>query len=259
VGVERRAAQLGWRHLAQAVGEEAQGALGGNGRVELAHRAGGGIARVDKGFLALGAGRDPGALPVVQRLEVVPAHIDLAADFEHGGCARRKPEGYLANRADVLRHVLAHLAIAARGCLHQYATLIAQAHGQAVKLELGHVVHRRIGVGQAERAPHAGVEILRAAGFGIGLGVDRQHRHGVTDRLETVEHLAANALRGRIRRQEFGVRGFKRLQFTEQPVVLGVGNLRRIERVVAVRVVVQLGAQFGSAYGQRGGFGRTLR
>jgi hypothetical protein len=51
--VAARPALLWRRDLAQAVGKEAQRPLRGDGRVELAHRTGGGIARVDEGLLAL--------------------------------------------------------------------------------------------------------------------------------------------------------------------------------------------------------------
>ncbi len=63
-----------------------------------------------------------------------------------------------AHGADVLRHVLAGLAVAARGGLHQHAVLVAQVDRQAVELEFGGVLHRRVGVGQLELAPHAGIE-----------------------------------------------------------------------------------------------------
>ena len=46
---------------------------------------------------------------------------------------------------------------------------------------------------------------------------------------------------------QFGVRGLDRLQLLEQAVVLGVGDLRRVEHVVAVRVALQLLAQLGRA------------
>ena len=49
----------------------------------------------------------------------------------------------LPDGAHVLRHVLAGLAVAARGGLHQHAVLVAQVDRQAVELELGVVVHRR--------------------------------------------------------------------------------------------------------------------
>ena len=61
-------------------------------------------------------------------------------------------------------------------------------------------------------------------------------------RLQAVEDGAAHALGGRIGRAQLGVRGFQRLQLLEQAVVLGVGQLGRIQRVVLVRGAVQCGA-----------------
>jgi len=43
------------------------------------------------------------------------------------------------------------------------------------------------------------------------------------------------------------MRGFDGLQLLEQPVVFGVGQLGRVERVVLVRGALQQGAQFGRA------------
>ena len=67
--------------LAPGIGKEAQRPLGGDGRIELAHRPGGGIARIGESLLALLL------LPLVQRQELLPLHEDLAAHFEH----RRQP------------------------------------------------------------------------------------------------------------------------------------------------------------------------
>ena len=75
-------------HLAHAIGKKAQRPLGGNGRVELAHGTGGGVARVDEGFLALVAMRNARALALVERLKIVAPHIDLAAHFQHLGHGR---------------------------------------------------------------------------------------------------------------------------------------------------------------------------
>ena len=69
--------------LAEPVSEEAERPLDRIACVELAHHAGGGIARIDEGLLALGAAFDELALPLVQGLEVVAAHEDLAAHLEH--------------------------------------------------------------------------------------------------------------------------------------------------------------------------------
>ena len=53
----------------------------------------------------------------------------------------------------------------------------------------------------------------------------------------------ADPLRGRIRGDALRVRLLKGNQFVEEGVVLGVGYFRRVEHVVAVIVVVELGAQ----------------
>ena len=63
------------------------------------------------------------------------------------------------------------------------------------------------------------------------------------DRQKAVEHRADHALGRRIVGDEFGVFGLDSLQFLEQPVVFGVGDLRVIEHVIAVRVTLQLFAK----------------
>jgi hypothetical protein len=59
-----------------------------------------------------------------------------------------------------------------------------------------------------------------------------------------VQRLATHALGRRVRRQQFGVRGFKRLQFPEQPVVLGIRNAGVVQHVVAMGMLVQNPVQF---------------
>jgi hypothetical protein len=54
------------------------------------------------------------------------------------------------------------------------------------------------------------------------------------------------------------MRGLDGLQFLEQPVVLRVRNLRRVEHVVPVGVVVQLRAQPGGAFRRRGYGGKQV-
>ena len=55
------------------------------------------------------------------------------------------------------------------------------------------------------------------------------------------------------------VRGLDRLKLLKQPVVFGVGDLRRVEHVVAVGVVVQLRAQVRGALRRRGLGGKQVR
>jgi hypothetical protein len=67
VRLEVGPALLRRRHLAPAIGEEAQRPLARDRRIELPHRAGGGIARIDEGLLVLRALGDLLALQLVQR------------------------------------------------------------------------------------------------------------------------------------------------------------------------------------------------
>jgi hypothetical protein len=60
-----------------------------------------------------------------------------------------------------------------------------------------------------------------------------------------IERLAADALGGRIGGDEFGMFGFERLQFAEQPVVFRIGNRRLVENVVGVVVALDFAAQRG--------------
>ena len=185
---------------------------------------------------------------------------------------RSQPQRNLPDGADVLRHVLTRLAVAARGGLHQHAVLVAQADGQAVELGFGHVVDGRAGQrglrGGAQRlgavagvgglqfgaallagqvVAHLFVELLGTGGRGVGLGADAEHGQRVAHRGEARQHRAAHALGGRIGRAQLGVRGFQRLQFLEQAVVLGVGQLGGIQRVVLVRGALDQAPQLGGA------------
>ena len=183
-------------YLAPGVGIETQRALHRDGRIELAQRTGGGVARVDKGFFVLRALGNLVALALVQCLEGIAPHIDLAAHFQHGRQRiATQAQRNLPNRAHVLRDVLTTLAIAARGGLHQHALLVAQVHGQTVKLELGGIFDRRLFRRQAQLLAHARVEGDHAAGLGIGLGADRQHRHRMMHRCKARQQLAQHTLR----------------------------------------------------------------
>jgi hypothetical protein len=149
----------------------------------------------------------------------------------------------LADGADVGSDLFAGFTIAPGGGLHQLAVFIAQAHGQAVKLQFTHVAHRWVGIGQAQLFADARVEGLGPAGFGVGFGADAEHGHAVHDLCKGVQHLPAHALGGRIGCQQLRVGRLQRLQLAKKTVVFGVRNFGRIERVISVRVVVQLGTQ----------------
>ena len=65
----------------------------------------------------------------------------------------------------------------------------------------------------------------------------------MANRRKPIQHLADHALGRRVGAAQFGVLGLDGLQVLEQAVVLGIRDLGRILDVVALGVVLQLGAQ----------------
>ena len=97
----------------------------------------------------------------------------------------------------ILGDVLAGLAVAARGGLHQAAVFVAQADRQAVELEFTEVVGF-FGWAQearaAQRIGHAAVEGFHVLGLeGIA---QRQHGHGVADAAKGRDRRRADTLGG---------------------------------------------------------------
>ena len=187
---------LFWRaDLTHPVSKKAQGTLRSNGRIELAHCASGRVARVDEGFLASFTLRNFAALALVERIKIIAAHVDLAANFQHRWCMVQL-ERNLPNRADIVCDLFALLAIAPCGRLHQHTLFIAQIHGQTVKFKFNHILHWRIRLGQTEFFANPCIKSLCPAGLGIRLGADAEHGHGVAYRSELRQRLASDALRG---------------------------------------------------------------
>ena len=164
-----------------------------------------------------------------------------------GGVDALQPLRDRADRAHGVRHVLAGLAVAARGGLLQHAALVAQVDRQAVELQLGRVPTGGASARQLERVAHRASNLQRAGFGGVGLGLDRQHRHRMPHRLEALAHRADHRCVGESGVSSSGCAASIACSSLEQPVVLGVGNLRLVEHVVPVRVVVQQLAQLGHA------------
>ena len=108
-------------HLAPGIGEESERPFRGDGRVELAQRAGGGVARIGEHRLA---GR---GLALVEGEKVGMAHIDFAADLADGGDAVAvELLRDLGDGADIGGDVLAFEAVAAGRAVDQEPALVAQ-------------------------------------------------------------------------------------------------------------------------------------
>ena len=229
----------------QKIGEENQPPVGDDGWLKRAQRSRGGVARIDEG-------RQSFALALlVQALEGGFGHHHFAAHLEclplrertFRSWSLRNAERHAADGADVRGDVFAGLAVAARQAHGEpsvavRAGLVTQRHAQAVELEFG-----RIFDGQsAGQFVHAAVPVGQLFG-GVGV-VEREHGPRVLRLFEALGRLAAHALRRRVGRDQLGMRRFKSLQFVHQRVVLGVGDLGRVENVVEMLVAAQFFAQF---------------
>ena len=87
-------------------------------RIEKLERAGAGVARIHKGLAAGLVKRG------VELNESVARHENLAANLKRFGSVLRKRLGNRTYRADILRHVVADLAVAARRGPDENATLV---------------------------------------------------------------------------------------------------------------------------------------
>ena len=197
-----------------AIGEQPQPALGTQLRIEQLERPGREVARVGVRFM-------PGLLALlVDADQVFAGHVDFAAGLEQGGrlvCVQ--PQRQIADGAQVVRDVIALLAVAARGSEGEDAVLIGQGNGQAVDLEFDDVPDRLA----VQQLADAFVELAQLGGT-VGV-VDRQHRHAMADADEPLDRLAADALGGAVGRDQFGMLGLELLQFVEEPIELAVGDL----------------------------------
>ena len=208
-------------------------------RIELAYRAGRGVARVRERRLA-----GLRAL-LVEGGERRPGHIDLTAHLDQRW-GILDPQWDLPDRAQVLRDLLADLPIAARGAAGEDAVLVHEGDREAVDLRLGDVLdgldRRPIGRGQLAHAGVPGAELLLVAGVR-----QRVHRLQVPSGLELVERRGTHALGRRVGRQELGVLDLEVAQLVQQRVVVGVRDVRVVEDVVAAVVVLDLAPQLGGA------------
>ena len=149
--------------------------------------------------------------------------------------------GTPADRAHVGGHVLADLPVAARRAADELPVLVHDRDRDAVDLRLAHVA--RLAAQPLDDAVAPGGQLLVVEGV-----VERQQRRGVAHRREQRgDRDAAHALGRRIGRQQLGVPLLERVELAHQLVEVGVGDLGRVEHVVAVGVVIDLRAQLVDA------------
>ena len=156
------------------------------------------------------------------------------------------PPSVAGNRLDgpeILRDVLAHPPVAARGAAGQAAARVEQGHPEPVDLRLADVRKRRLRQGPGE----ARLELAQVVG--PERIVEREHGAPVLDGREGEGALPAHALGGAVGGDERGMGVLERAQLAEQRVVLGVRGLGTIEDVVEVVVAPDLLAQLVDSCG----------
>jgi hypothetical protein len=224
-------------HLTQPVGKKGQRPFRGQTRVELPDAARRAVTGIDQG------GQSRGALPGVVAFEVRAAHVRFAAYFQNLGRGALQPERHGPDGAHILSDILAGLAIATGGCQDQCALFVAQADGQAVEFQLAGVLDRFRIVAQIQLAPHLGIKGHRAVRASVGFGADGQHRNPMSHRYECRQRFATHSPGRRIDGDQLRMGGFQLLKLLKQPVVLGVGNFRIVQHIVAVAMPVEPLAQ----------------
>src|SRR5439155_11381205 len=145
---------------------------------------------------------------------------------------------YAAHRPDVRRDVLADHTVAAGRRTHERTPLVRERAGDAVDLLLARIRD----VGAVDRALDAGAPRFHL--LDRERVVEGKHRRPVRHRSEQVGGRGPDPLRGRVGRDEFRELVFECDEFLNQLVVLDVGHLRVVEHVIAVRVPVDLLAEF---------------
>ena len=221
----------------QIVGKKFQASRRGDRRIQHAHSAGSGVARIGKN---LAAGQ---LLLAIQFGESFFGHDNFAAHFEIQRqlrfFERRRidTQRYRADRFYIGRDVFAGAPVAARYGARERSTGVLQRNAQAIEFVLRDVLD----FFAAAAFAHAAVEF--AERFIRKSVVQAQHGPRVLHGLKTCARGAADAHRGRIRGNQFRVRGFQLLELAHQPVVGGVGNFRIVGDVIAVFVMAQFFAQ----------------
>ena len=181
---------LGIRHFAideEVVGEEIESALRGDGRIENADGAGGGVAGVDENLAA------DVLLLAIHGFEGLASHHDFAANFE-----RRRQLGFFegggidaqrnrANRFHVGRDVFSGGAVAAGDAANEKAIFILEGNAEAIELVLGDVFDFLA----ADSLADAAIELAESV---VGKSVvETEHGPRVADGLETFAGRAADA------------------------------------------------------------------
>ena len=168
--------------IADGVEEHVEGAFGGLGGVELAEGAGCGVTWIDVD------GEAGGFALFVEAVERGDGVEDFASEFDGAwNIVAVEGEGYRVDGSDVVGNVLALGAVAACGCLYQYAVDVCDGDCEPVDFEFeGEVSGVDFEIVEGTLVP--GVE-----GFFAGYVAEAEHWNRVLDRFELLRWGCADA------------------------------------------------------------------
>ena len=172
-------------HLAPCISKEMQTPLCRNGRVKLAQRTGGSIARIGKHLIARLQ------LALIQGRKIGMAHIDFATHFANFREIAFQSFRHFLNRAHIRGDIFAFRSIAARGSLHKLTAHITKRTRQAINLWFsgkGNCLATRLQI-TTDRF-HKALDILILKDV-----LQRQHRHHMLHFCEFLRRCCTHFLR----------------------------------------------------------------
>ena len=205
--------------------------------LKLADGAGRGIARIGENRQALAFAF------FIHFLEGGDGHQHFAAHFKI-----QRDAGFLqpffrdgkrngADGADVERHVFADGAVAASDAANQFAVLVAQGQRHAVELQFAYVID----VFPPAQFVYPPLPVAQFV-FAVGV-IQREHGRRMLRLHETFAGFAADALGGRIGRDQLGMLGLELFQLVHELIEFSVRDFRIVEHVVAIFVVADFVAE----------------
>ena len=161
--------------------------------------------------------------------------------------------GNVLDGADVQRNVLARGAVAARRRANKGTVLIRDGHAQAVDLKFAGI-RDVAGTQRGLRAVEPLIQLFQVHGIIHGI-----HARHVRDGRELLSiHKTAHALRVGGGRHQIGICGLDLLELYQQLVERRVRDLRGVQSIITIRVVVEQVAKLRRAL-RRFGMGVLLR
>ena len=196
-----------------------QSPLGGNLRVQLPQRTGGGISGVcEEGLPLL-------FLPGVELFETLLGHIHLTPDDQPGrGIFQGHGDG--TDGFQILCHILTHIAVATGGTPEKLAVDILQRHGKSVDLRFHGELRRGF---RRQGFLQEFIQFLQRKHI-----LQAHQRHGMGVFFKGAYGGTAYPLGGRIGLQQFRVGLFQILQFPKEPVIFKIRHLGIIQHIIAV-------------------------